>query len=71
MQGAVKASEFYRVMSMEETVEVEKMITAVVVVLVAVVIITRIPYVLNLIKGFWIIGINAIYEYAAIAIVGT
>ncbi len=54
MQGAVKASEFYRVMSMEETVEVEKMITAVVVVLVAVVIITRIPYVLNLIKGFWL-----------------
>ena len=49
---AVEPPELHRPMPMEETVKIEKMIAAVVVVLVAVFPITLIPDVLNIGKGF-------------------
>lgn len=51
MKRAVKASEFHRMMPMEEAVEIEKMIAAVMVVLVAIFSIALIPNTFDVRKG--------------------
>ena len=62
MQCAVKPPEFYRMISMEETVQVQKVITAVMIMRVPVTGITLIPDILKLFERYWFYLVNPLYQ---------
>ena len=65
MQGAVEAPQLYRVVAMEETVEIEEVVAAVMVMGVAVAPVTLVPDTLDLREG---LGLDAVHPLHQIGV---